>query len=867
MKKKQFLLHLGILLWITLAIATHAANPNDYYDEGDSIPNQTWNVPATETCANGSYWQLKPDKVTIIVNTNKDSNVTYTNVSMIQDAITVNGIKVNRIGSPGNDTLTIYPRFEITFDWVEYHAVVRSGQVVLVNPDDYSQELPNSNGKYQSFMSQPGTSIKYYVDIESKNEVSDPNAANYALLFIEKTEVHLGNARQFKLRRMVTDLTLGDAAILLGGTKTLDYLLTPPDAYDKKVVNWKSSDTSVATVNQDAIVQASTTKPGTTTISAKSQGQTKAGGQIDVTSRVQVYKPSFGTPVAISGAWVDGNTLYYNNHSTSSFKIPIEGIPAVAAPPAISINTKGDFTANINASEIIVNQINRSKGADTYTVSFTADGTTLNVPITLTLNRVVDSLEYDSTSADNVVLFPAGDSSPANTYTYKTQLRPTDAYDTTVNWTTVPAGIVTLGANANVNRSGYVENATTATAIQKGITKVKATANGKDINRGNLFVEKTLHVIDIAPIRPTAANLSSISTNVFMGTNGISNASTPGNVIYYQTNAPGKSNTVVYMEVNVLKDNATTLTPSFMNFAVNTTDFTSTEHIANGKYYLKMENFKGNVIDKTYTLNARYEDTNTNVTATTTKTFTLSFRRVVDSLKMPNDSKSSQPMIVFKGDTIDVKSRLQPIQTTSTTLAYHPYVTWGQSADSNISIDAKYKNANNMDGESVGVDSYISILPVNGNVVGQSTVTAKAEGIDISGSNQSVAMGVSVIDIQNSKKESKLDNFDIMMTSTKQPTFSKVYTIIGDNFKMDQIQFYPEYDSQYFTLTTEKTANNTFKVNITPKKPTPLNEKDPSKDGTILKLIVKYTNEDVFATETTWERQSKIEIYMNDDVE
>jgi hypothetical protein len=335
-------------------------------------------------------------------------------------------------------------------------------------------------------------------------------------------------------------------------------------------------------------------------------------------------------------------------------------------------------------------------------------------------------------------------------------------------------------------------------------------------------------------------------------------------------------NTVMYLPVSIYQHASTSLDPSYMKFSVSPSGNFDAERYYNpsdGKYYLKLSNFEGNEIDKSFEVTATYDDGVTGYTAiSVSKPLTLSFRRVVDSLHMPNENNNpSNPMVVFKKVTkeieMPIKHKLKPVGIANPTMAYLPYVSWNKN-NNNISFAPQYSDYANYTGESLVSSSmigpaYESILPVTGENVGTTTVTSTANGIDINGQRLSREITISVIDVVNPDGEQRLDDYDINMNppGKPQPTYSKVLEVLGSDYDFNRLTITPSYDSQYFDLVIVPDSSvKTFTFKITPKLHTLL-------DGTDLELTIKYTNIDEYNTVTEIIRTSKVYIYEYDQVQ
>ncbi|HWT26650.1 MAG TPA: sugar-binding protein, partial [Mobilitalea sp.] len=110
-------------------------------------------------------------------------------------------------------------------------------------------------------------------------------------------------AKEIKIMNKLNDLTIGDEY-------DLDTLFTPGKASD--FVNWTSSDTNIATVNEKGIVQG--IKAGKVTITATTlAGKVKDSVSIDVAPRIpDKVTATYGTPVIdgdIDAAWSNASVI------------------------------------------------------------------------------------------------------------------------------------------------------------------------------------------------------------------------------------------------------------------------------------------------------------------------------------------------------------------------------------------------------------------------------------------------------------------------------------------------------------------------------------------------------------------------------
>jgi len=230
----------------------------------------------------------------------------------------------------------------------------------------------------------------------------------------------------------VTDVTLNtnDITLYTGKSTTLAANVNPGNATNKKVT-WKSSNTSVATVDQNGKIMAFA--PGTSTITV-----TTADGNKNATCNVTVKNET----INVTGVTLNKSTLSLNSGSSETL--------IATVTPSNATNKKVTWKSS-NAEIAKVDSTGKVTAVKDGTVTITATtsdgGKTATCKVTVT--TAVTSIKLNKTDMYMLPEHPKEDAS-----TYKSQLKatisPSTATDKTVTWTSSNTSIATVDSKGNV---------------------------------------------------------------------------------------------------------------------------------------------------------------------------------------------------------------------------------------------------------------------------------------------------------------------------------------------------------------------------------------------------------------------------------
>lgn len=240
----------------------------------------------------------------------------------------------------------------------------------------------------------------------------------------------------------VTSITLNKTtlALTVGGDETLIPTIAPESATNKDLT-WTSSDTAVATVDQNGKVTAKAV--GTTTITA-----TAASG-VTATCTVTVTAP--GQTVAVTGVTVTPATLGLKVNETSTLTANIT--PSNATNKNVTWSTSAPTVATVDANGAVkalavgtaVITATTADGNKTATCNVTVSAAATNVPVT-------------GVSISKTLVVGKG-----ATRALTATVAPANATNKTVTWRSSATAIATVDAKGNVK------------GIKKGTATITAT--------------------------------------------------------------------------------------------------------------------------------------------------------------------------------------------------------------------------------------------------------------------------------------------------------------------------------------------------------------------------------------------------------
>ncbi|MBQ7862017.1 MAG: Ig-like domain-containing protein [Clostridia bacterium] len=214
-------------------------------------------------------------------------------------------------------------------------------------------------------------------------------------------------------------ITTTDVKLAVGKSKALSWNIFPDNATNQSI-NWTSSDTSVATVDQNGVVTAK--KAGLTVITA-----TTVDGGFTSTCNFTIYVP-------VTGVEVSATTIAVPKGGTRLLSAIVK--PSNATNKAVSWVSSNTSIATVNEAGQVTGV---AKGSVTVTCK-TADGA-FKASCTVNVIQYVEKITLDATS----VSLQAGKSK-----TLTAKVSPSTATFTKVNWSSSNTKVATVDANGVV---------------------------------------------------------------------------------------------------------------------------------------------------------------------------------------------------------------------------------------------------------------------------------------------------------------------------------------------------------------------------------------------------------------------------------
>ena len=220
---------------------------------------------------------------------------------------------------------------------------ILDNELILISLFDNEKNLLNENSsskKYTSLETGLLEQGEYYVCIKANKEISDVdgkinNLMDYYFKVVEKP---------------IVDVSLNKSEMILnkGNSELLTTTINPSDTIDDKTLTWKSSNTSVATVNNGKVMAVS---PGTATITVKTWNNKSA------TCTVTVPKIKMSsTKLIVSTAYYTGSNVKpmvtvedgsKTLKSGTDYTVSYSAAKKVGAAVTIKITGKGNYTGTV----------------------------------------------------------------------------------------------------------------------------------------------------------------------------------------------------------------------------------------------------------------------------------------------------------------------------------------------------------------------------------------------------------------------------------------------------------------------------------------------------------------------------------------
>lgn len=242
--------------------------------------------------------------------------------------------------------------------------------------------------------------------------------------------------------------TIGDAI-------TLSATVLPTDATDNSLV-WSTDNDAVATVDNNGRVTANGNGKATITVTTKDQGKT-------ATCAISVAQ-------WVAGITLDESSITLNEGDSYALTVTVN--PDNAADKTLTWASSDESIAKVNAEGKVTAV---SKGSATIKASAT-DGSSKYASCSVTVNRLVGSIELDKTS---ITIYNG------KTETITATVTPSSASNTSVSWTSSNYSVAT------VSSTGVV------TGKNRGTTTITVTANDGSGITATCDVEVKQYVTDI----------------------------------------------------------------------------------------------------------------------------------------------------------------------------------------------------------------------------------------------------------------------------------------------------------------------------------------------------------------------------------
>ena len=269
------------------------------------------------------------------------------------------------------------------------------------------------------------TSSNYDVATVDENGKVTAKGVGYAIITATTTQGEKTATCTVSVVKPVKSISISETSLRIevGDKVTLKATVKPTDATNK-TVSWKSSDKSVATVSASGVVTAK--KLGTATITV-----TTADGGLKKTCTVNVVKKVTSVELNKSSA-----TLYLGK--TLTLKATVS--PSGATNSAVTFTSSDKKVATVNSKGVVTPV---SPGTVTITVK-TSDGN-FSDTCKVTVKRAVTSVTLNKNTADL---------KSDTTLTLKATVKPSNATDKTLTWSSSNKKVATVNSKGVVTPVG-----------------------------------------------------------------------------------------------------------------------------------------------------------------------------------------------------------------------------------------------------------------------------------------------------------------------------------------------------------------------------------------------------------------------------
>ena len=382
---------------------------------------------------------LKPDNVT-----NKDVTWSTSNKSIatVSSSGVVKGVKAGTVkitakSADGAASTTIKIKIYTPVKSVSLNKTsltLKIGGSATVTPTVKPSDATYKTVKW--------TSSNYDVATVDENGKITAKGVGYAVITATTTQGSKKATCNVSVVKPVTGVSISESSLRIevGDKVKLKATVKPSDA-SNQTVSWKSSSSSIASVSSSGTVTAK--KLGTATITV-----TTADGSFKKTCKVEVVKKVTGVELNKASA-----TLYLGK--TLTLKATVS--PSGATNSAVVFSSSDSAIAKVSSSGVVTPV---KPGTATITVKTSDGGFTDTCKITV--KRAVTSITLNKSEAEL---------KSDSTLTLKATLKPSNATDKTVTWSTSNKKVATVSSKGVVTPVGKG----TATITAKTENGLKAT--------------------------------------------------------------------------------------------------------------------------------------------------------------------------------------------------------------------------------------------------------------------------------------------------------------------------------------------------------------------------------------------------------
>ncbi len=303
-----------------------------------------------------------------------------------------------------------------------------------------------------------------------------------ALIIAVNTENYIIGSCKVTVKQQVSGITLSATNLSLmksAGTYQLKATVTPSDATNTGV-SWKSTNPSVATVNDSGLI--TLLSSGSTSIIVTS---------LDNPNISAVCNLTVGVPITAIKLDDTKKIMYTGDTAKLSYTIT----PTNATNTDVTWSTSDASVASVDAKGNI-----KAQSAGTAVITLrTADGLSMS-SCTIIVKEKATGLAFDVTSLELYI---------GKTYTIKVTPTPATATDYTLTWSSLDATIASVDSSGTITAKAAGRTMITATTSTGSVlyctVTVKAEATGLQLN----YKEKTVVIGDYfdlkATIKPSSA--------------------------------------------------------------------------------------------------------------------------------------------------------------------------------------------------------------------------------------------------------------------------------------------------------------------------------------------------------------------------